>query len=395
MRKRVDRRIIFLAAGLIAMILVAFAVWWFLQATQSPKEVASVPTEPVTEAHQDPRLSFVAMGDMLAHDTIVANAKTDAGYDFTKYFEKIRKYYRDKDVVFCNPETPAAASFPVSGYPTFNAPIEFTRDLRSEGCNLINLATNHIYDKGVSGVSQTIEGWEAEKPLAVAGANRIPDEQQKVRYFEKNGIKVAFLAYADFSNAGGYELHVLNIYHDEALLRQQVMEASSQADLVVVSMHWGTEDSEVVNADQEKMANMLSELGVDVVIGTGPHVLQKVSWLTNVSGGRMLVWYSIGNMLSSQLGVNQLTGGVAGFDAVKKSDKISIENISFAPTFMAYDWLPADRASNNLLARNQPIIYPLADAEAKLVEMFPDRSVRERQDYVRNILGQDVQLTIN
>lgn len=390
LRARTNKKYIFLVIAVVLVVAGAGATLVFLK--QQKPAAEQVPTPPKSAAFEPPRLRFAAMGDMLAHDTIVAGAKSGAGYDFAKYFAKIQPLLRDKDVVFCNPETPAAPSFAASGYPTFNAPAELVRDLKKQGCNLINLATNHIYDKGDAGVSGTIEAWEAEQPLAIAGANRSAAEQQKIRYFEKNGIKVAFLAYADFSNAAGHPDYALNLYQDEALLRSQVTEARAEADAVVVSMHWGTEDSNDVNADQTKYAELLAHLGADVAIGTGPHVLQKVAWLDGQDGHKTLVWYSIGNMLSSQLQIDQLTGGVAGFDIVKTSTGVRVDSVGFAPTYMAYDWAPADRAAQNLLARTSPMLYPLNEAGAKIGEMFPGATLEERQSYVRRVLGDDVQI---
>ena len=130
---------------------------------------------------------FSAMGDMLAHDTVNKEAKTASGYDYAKFFTQIKPIYEKSDIVFCNPETSSAGEkFGISGYPVFNAPTEFERDLSSVGCNLINLATNHIGDKGQEAINATLDEWAKHAPLAIAGANRSSGEQNQVRYFEKN-----------------------------------------------------------------------------------------------------------------------------------------------------------------------------------------------------------------
>ena len=334
-----------------------------------------------------------AMGDMLAHDSVVNQARTADGYDFTPYFMSITPLLKDSDVVFCNPETPSAgAAYGISGYPTFNAPTEFARDLRIVGCNVINLASNHIVDKGQGAIDATIAAWEAQAPLAITGANRSMEEQHTVQYFDKNGITTAFLAFADFSNGPVPHSYSLNSYHNEALVRQLVTEARKQADVVIVSMHWGTEDAHQVNADQRAAATLLADLGVDVIIGTGPHVLQPVERVEGANGHKTLVWYSIGNMLSSQLQLDELTGGVASFRLTKKDDGVVVSDISFTGTFMSYEWSAADRAAENLLARRNLKLQPLVGAEAETHAFGV--SVTERMARIRAWLGDSVQLDI-
>lgn len=338
------------------------------------------------------QLTFSAVGDLLAHDSVVKQAKTADGYDFKPYFAKV-KNLMVADVVFCNPETPVAgADFGISGYPSFNAPTEFARDMvEAGGCNLINLATNHIADKGVPGIAATLDVWDKLPILAHAGANRNQAEQNGVKYFTKNGLKVAFLAFADFSNLRSIGEPYLNLYHNRELAERLVKEAREQADAVIVSLHWGTEDSTKINADQISTADFFSQLGVDVIIGTGPHVLQKVDWLTNQQGHKTLVWYSLGNFLSSQLYINQLTGGVAKFTISKRGDKIEVAQPSFATTLMSYDWSAEDRAAMRLNTRSNLELTPLELAENQAAKM--GSSLPNRQDFVHTTLTDQVSIT--
>lgn len=396
-----------LVAASLAVAALALAGWvvWRAQTrtstTPPPSAAATRQAAPKTttpSAAAPDRLRLYAMGDMLAHDSVVAQAKTTAGYDFTPYFSAIRPLYKDADAVFCNPETLAAgAAYGISGYPSFNAPAEFARDLRrGAGCDIINLATNHIADKGQSALNATLDVWQALEPLAVAGANRSADEQANVRYFSKNGLKVAFLAFADYSNNRAVTDYGLNNYHDAALVNRLMTAARAGADAVIVSMHWGTEDSVFVNADQTAAAQQLANLGADVVIGTGPHVLQKTTYLSAGDGRKTLVWYSIGNMLSSQLQVNELTGGIAGMTLVKKPGSgVTVEAPTFQPTFMAYDWAAADKAAGNLLARRNLTLLPLRQADDRITAMFGSGyNASERAAFVTATLGTEAGATI-
>ncbi len=340
----------------------------------------------------NPTIHFAAMGDMLAHDTIIDNAKTPDGYDFSKYFTNIESSYKGSDIIFCNQEgLSSGEQYGISGYPAFNAPTQFSNDLRNgAGCNLINLANNHIGDKGVSATDATIDVWSKLKPLAFSGANKNATEQSKLRIFTVNGIKVGFVSFADFNNNNSTPAYSVNNYHDEALVRKLVSGLRGNADVVIVSMHWGIEDSNAVSSDQQNETNLLSSLGADVIIGTGPHVLQKVSVIPRKDGGKTIVWYSLGNMLSSQLLIKELIGGIATFDITKTGGKITIGKLSFTPTYMHYDWTQTQAANNDLLARKNAMIYLLKNASIALSKSLFNTTVQEQKQYVIDTLGSEV-----
>lgn len=347
------------------------------------------------EATSLPTITFAALGDMLPHDSVVTQAKTQDGYNFAPYFVNIRPLYKDADIVFCNSETPVAGeSLGLGGYPTFNAPTEFARDLSgAAGCNLVNMANNHIYDKAQAGVDQSRQVWE-NLGVTVSGANRNQIEQNTVSYVTKNGITVAFVAFADFSNQQGYEPYSINLYHNALLVEKLMNEARSNADVVVVSAHWGIEDSNVVSEDQTRTAHLLSDLGADVIIGTGPHVLQKVENRKGKLGNSTLIWYSIGNMLNTQLAADQLTGVIAQFKVTKDGDNIQISDKKAQITYMSYEWLATDRAAENLSARKNIQLDSLRSAKDRISSMFAGESYASRLRYVERILGEDTNLAI-
>jgi poly-gamma-glutamate synthesis protein (capsule biosynthesis protein) len=352
-------------------------------------------TDTATKPEATTVIKLAAMGDMLAHDSVVANAWTASGYDFTPYFATIRPIYQDADIVFCNQEgLSSGAEFGITGYPAFNAPTEFADGLsRGAGCNLIGLANNHLGDKSTAAISATLDQWDRLKPLAVAGANRNADEQNTLRTFEVKGVKFAFLAFADFNNNKSTPTTSVNLYHN-SLFETQLAQARSRADIVIVSMHWGTEGSTTPNADQLQQVEKLRKAGVDLVIGTGPHVLQKVEMLNRDDGGQMLVWYSIGNMLSSQLNINELTGCIAQLEIVREGDqKPVIKNPTCTPTLMAYDWTAAEKQNSDLLKRHNLTLQPLKDAGADFARLHFTETVDSRLEFVRSTLGDAVQVT--
>ncbi|QQS18261.1 CapA family protein [Candidatus Saccharibacteria bacterium] len=339
-------------------------------------------------------LLFAAMGDMLAHDSVVTQAKVaDGSYDFKPYFSAIRPLYTEADAVFCNAEgLTVGKEFGISGYPSFNAPTEFAHDLTAgAGCNVINLANNHINDKGQAAIDANNAVWEELKPLAFAGANRTPEEQMTVRYFTKNGVTVAFLAFADYSNNENYTPYGLNIYHNTDLVERLLGRARANADAVIVSAHWGTENSNAVNPDQTAAAQLFADNGADVVIGTGPHVIQKATYVTAADGRKTFVWYSIGNMLSSQLQVNELTGIIAGFTLKKQPQGgLIVEQPTAQITYMSYDWSTGDRAAQRLNTRSNLQLRSLSQSGTAVRDMFgQEYSASERETYVKTTLGSD------
>lgn len=394
-------RAIIIVIGLVIIGLVSLGAWYFLsqkpnESTKNINTSTNKTPDKVVEKPVDKTVRVAAMGDMLAHDTIRQNAFNGTDYDFAKYFANIRPSYKTSDIVFCDQEgLSSGETYGLSGYPSFNAPTKFATDLSTgAGCNLINLANNHMGDKGVAATNATIDVWSGLKTLAVSGANKSISDQNKVSYFTVKDIKFSFVAFADFNNNNSTPAYSVNNYHDEALVRKLVIEARANSDVVIASMHWGTEDSNIVDSEQISQANLLSSLGVDVIIGTGPHVLQKVETIARQDGGKTIVWYSLGNMLSSQLLTKELIGGIAGFDISKsEAGAIVIGNLTFTSTYMHYEWTAAEEASSNLLARKNAMIYLLKDAADPLSRSLLGTTVDAQMNYVTSTLGPEV--TVN
>jgi len=393
-RSSLRRKWLFIAIGAIVLVAaVAIGAYLYISrpVTTNNPPVTTVSNEPAPVSDGIVRMS--AMGDMLAHDTINANARTGDGYDYARYFANILPAYVGSDVVFCNQEGLSSGEiFGISGYPSFNAPTKFAADLQSgAGCNAINLANNHMGDKGVSAIDATIDVWAGLKPLMISGANKTAADQENVSFATVKGIKFGFVSFMDFNNNTNTPDYSINDYHDEALVRRLVTQARTGADVVVVSMHWGTEDSNNVDMEQYNEAKLLSSLGVDVIIGTGPHVLQKTDVINRDDGGKTVVWYSLGNMLSSQLNIRELIGGIAGFDISKgSSGKVTVDNLTFTPTYMHYEWTAQQSAAGDLSARKNAMIYLLNSAAEPLSRSLFGTTVAEQKQYVIDTLGSAV-----
>lgn len=354
--------------------------------TDAPKKQAVKVKSKKTNEPQTIRL--IASGDQLTHDAVNKNAKTSDGYDYKPFFSEVKPIFDGADIRFCNQEIPTAspAVGPVTGYPAFNAPTEFAADLSAVGCNVINTGTNHSNDKRQAGIDATQDVWDKLPKLAVAGSNRSQEEQDKIRYFTVKNVKFAFLAYNYESNDNNLTSYGVNMFSED-LMKRQLAEAKKNGAFVLVSVHWGTEDSPRIDPAQEKWGKFLADNGADIVLGTGPHVLEPVKKLPKLGGGDTLVWYSLGNMLNTQLDVGGLFNGFAVMDFKIDKKTAQLESISFLPTYMHYEWTPQEKAAQNLLARKNLKIYPLDKAADALARSQNDTTVEAQRERIKSTLN--------
>lgn len=331
-------------------------------------------------------IRLVATGDMIAHDAILKEAKQANGtYNFDGMLANMKPYFAKSDVNFCNESTPAGGSqFGITGYPIFNAPLEWPKALENVGCNVVNLGTNHTNDKGQPLIDATVAAWDNRPVLAVVGANRNKEEQAKIRYFEKGGVKFAILSYCTYSNSPVPNGFGINMY-DKATATSQVAVARKNADIVIVSMRWGTEYSAGIDATQEKVSQELADAGADIVLGHGSHFMEPVKKLRGQNGKTTWVWYSLGNFLNAQLETESRIVGFAIMDIDASSKKIS--DPKFMPVYMHYEWTPAQKATSDLLARHNFSMYPLDKAAEPLSKSLLNTTVEAQTDRVTKLLN--------
>ena len=182
-------------------------------------------------------------------------------------------------------------------------------------------------DKNEEGVLSSLAYWKSKKNVYTAGSYTSFEDRDKVVIKEINGIKYAFLSYTTVTNGLtppiGKE-YLDNVYSEE-LAKADIERVRDKVDVVMVAMHWGVEYSNEVSTEQEKIANYLSGLGVDIIIGSHPHVIEPVDFI-----GKTLVIYSLGNYISDQEGTDRLIGLMMSVDIKKvvenKITTITLEN---------------------------------------------------------------------
>lgn len=301
----------------------------------------AVPVSPDGEA----RIRFVAVGDNIAHDDVVDTARADAErgeeYDFSKIYAGVEHTIKAADIAFINQEAPVGGKeLGISGYPDFNAPDEMVEELIEVGFDVFNIANNHMLDKGEKGYVNTIE-YFASLPVTMIGGYT-KNDYDNIRIINNQGVRIAFLSYTtlvnyahmgDVSQSSDYIIP----YADTDDITRQVGIAKQNADVVIVSFHWGTEDEFGVTAEQSKYANLCADLGVDVILGHHPHVVGDVEYITGESGNKTLVAYSLGNFCSTMMYGRNMVGELLSFDIVKDTDgRISIDNVIVDPIVCHY-----------------------------------------------------------
>ena len=256
-------------------------------------------------------------------DAYDSNTKT---YDFSYVFEDIKDYIQSADIAIGNLETTFAGSKAgYSGYPTFNTPEQLAQNLVDLGLDVVSTANNHSLDKKYVGLESTLN--ELDKVnLNHTGTYRSAEEQNTILTKNVNGINIAFLSFTYGTNGipvpKGKE-YCINLI-DEKLMLDQIAKAKElNPDLICVSMHWGEEYTATPVNSQKQIAQYLASLGVNVIIGTHPHVIEPIEYI-----GDTLVIYSLGNFISAQIGIDRLVGAMVSYDIVKKEDNtIKIENV--------------------------------------------------------------------
>lgn len=310
----------------------------------APTEVSAVNAQEkdaTAETIGKSKVSLVAVGDNLIHNTLIAaGEQEDGSLDYHAFYNEIKKYIEPADIAVINQETILGGNaFDYSGYPSFNSPWEIGDAAIDAGFDIFTCATNHVMDMGSSGVEKELEYFNAHKEVVHLGTNSSEEAAAKITYYEKNNITFAMLNYTYGTN--GVSLPAdkpwLVDLMDKEKIKKDVMEARKNADVVIVFPHWGTENSHDVSDYQKEYTQLFSDLGVDIVIGTHPHVLQPVEWVENKSSGRrMLVYYSLGNFISHQINLNQLCGGMAEITIEKNNGEIQISSAKLAPVICHY-----------------------------------------------------------
>ncbi len=351
------------------------------------------PEEEKVIIEKDREVSFLAAGDNLIHGLIYYSGdQGDGSYSFDRMYERVSDEISSADIAYLNQETICGGTqLGLQSYPTFNSPYEILDSVAAAGFDWISTSSNHSMDVGEEGILSQLSHLEELPQLIQTGTNASADEAKEYKVIEKNGVKIGLLSYTyglnGFALPDGKE-YLVNLI-DEDRIREDMKALNQISDVQVVSMHWGVEYQFEENEEQRALAQLLSDEGADVIIGTHPHVLQPMEVLKGEEGNETLVMYSLGNFVSAQDVNSRMLGGMAKWTLVyHPSDKsVSFKNICFEPTVMYFDPSGTDVQ-----------VYPLSEytddtgASHYLSAYGQDMSKQYFIDLVREIMGNTVEL---
>ena len=307
----------------------------------SNKYVVKASELPLTQDNDDDKvvdINIMMIGDVLVHKPIYKSGiQSDGSLNYDHLFKNIQDDINASDIKIVNQETILGGmDMGFSSYPCFNSPQEIGDAEVKAGFNTILHATNHALDKGLPGIENTLNFWHTKYPnINVLGLNETKDDVDKIYVYQQDGFKIAILNYT-FSTNGiplpkkkPYAVNMLSVDR----VTKDIKKAKEVADMVVVCPHWGTEYTYTPDSLQKKYTELFSTLGVDLVIGTHPHVLEPVEVIKNNDGHNMLVYYSLGNFISCQTEMPRMIGGMAEITLEHDEDNNNsyIKNYSLTP----------------------------------------------------------------
>ena len=360
-----DRRAAIVFCTVVAVLLLALVLllgWLFFlrpagedaQTAPSPSPtvaaaVRAVDTpvpEPTATPFSPRTVTIRAVGDVMMHEAqLDAAARPGEGYDFSAQYADIAPSLMAADYVIANLETTVGlySDHPYSGFPRFNAPPELLTALQEAGVDFVTMANNHILDRFYDGMLRTMDNVEAAG-LAYGGTNRSKEEQLEPNIVEVNGVSLGMLCYTDYTN--GLEKRSdpkaresgVNYIEDADFAAEAQKLREAGADAIIAYMHWGREYRREANDEQRAITERLLAAGVDVILGSHPHVVQPAGMrevtLADGTKHEALVAYSLGNFNSAMTDEYTDSGIILEFTLVEQEEGgFAVENIGFVPTY--------------------------------------------------------------
>ena len=311
---------------------------------EAAKEKAEQERLALEKEQEENTIELLAVGDNIAHQTIREVGMTEDGpWNYDSVYQYVKEDVEAADLALVTQETIFVEDREdVSGYPSFGTPPEFGDALVNTGFDVIASATNHALDKGTDSIEYTLNWWEENHPdIPVLGLYDSEEAAEEIPIISCKDLKLAMLDYTYSLN--GLELpsdqeYMVDVF-DEEQVREDIRQAKELADVVIVVMHVGNEYEQDVDQETQEWTDIFLEEGVDIVIGSHPHVVRTMETLTGEDGHKMLVYYSLGNFTSTQTDLPSLMGAMAKITVRKniETGEIEIPEHEFIPLLMYYN----------------------------------------------------------
>ena len=281
-------------------------------------------------------IKLLFIGDVMGHDAQIESAYDSITntYNYNGVFEKVSPIIKQADFAIANLEVTLAGK-PYRGYPAFSSPDELAVACKNNGINVFITANNHSVDRGKKGILRTIYALDSLKiPHTGTFINSTERAKSNLLILDKNNIKVGILNYTYGTN--GIKIPsptVVNLIDTTQMLVDIKKSKKDSLDKLIVTVHWGKEYMLHPSKEQVKIANFLFNNGVDIVIGSHPHVLQRMEYFTK-KNKEHLITYSLGNYVSNQRTRNRDGGAMAEFTLTKINGEVKISNKGYYLTWV-------------------------------------------------------------
>jgi poly-gamma-glutamate capsule biosynthesis protein CapA/YwtB (metallophosphatase superfamily) len=285
----------------------------------------------------DKKVSLLFIGDIMGHDEQIWSAENRVHtYSYDTVFSFIKDEISEADVAIANFEVTLTGA-PYTGYPAFSSPAALAAACKKAGIDYMVSANNHAADRGKRGIISTINKLDS---LGIPHTGTFLDPAQRDSLYpviiEKNGLSLALLNYTYGTNGITVPAPVIVNMLDKNLITKDIEKARSRnPDAVIVFLHWGTEYDTVPSKSQTDLAQYLFDQGADLIIGSHPHVLQKMLWTKSDSCDKdRIVVYSLGNFVSNQRRPKTDGGTMVRIELEKKDSSLVVYDAGYYLTWV-------------------------------------------------------------
>jgi len=284
------------------------------------------------------KISLLFIGDIMGHDEQIwssENRETHT-YSYDDVFRYIKPVISEADIAIANLEVTLAGA-PYSGYPQFSSPAALAAACKSAGIDCLVTANNHSADRGRKGIVSTIFRLDS---LGIPHTGTFVDSAARDKLsplmLYRDGTSIALLNYTYGTNGIQVPKPVIVNALDNNLITADVEKArEKKADLIILFLHWGTEYDTIPSKSQTDLAEYFLSIGVDLVIGSHPHVIQKMVWLKARPGTKDgIVAYSLGNFVSNQSKPKTEGGSMIRIEFIRNGDSLLVSDAGYYLTWV-------------------------------------------------------------
>ena len=284
------------------------------------------------------KISLLFLGDIMGHDEQIWSAENREThtYNYEDVFQYVKDEISEADIAFANFEVTLAGS-PYSGYPTFSSPAQLAAACINAGIDVFVTANNHAVDRGKKGILSTIYRLDS---LGIPHTGTFSDSAAKDTLYpmiiKKNGFSLALLNYTYATNGITVPPPVIvNMLERDTVTADIEKAKSKNPDAIILFLHWGTEYDTVPSKTQTDLAEYFFSRGVDLIIGSHPHVLQRMEWTKSETGMKdRIIVYSLGNYVSNQRRTRTDGGAMVRIELTKEADSLYVSDAGYYLTWV-------------------------------------------------------------